>query len=137
MFLLEKGKGVIILGWITLNLWSLRTTASFSVVRREFYGFIQHPGNEDTRLASPGRAPLRKVYFLRKGLKNELIPLSSADVVGRFLACSFPLSYSQESVNFIISFLERISSNLPCFELRFLSDTEIVDSILGEAERPH
>jgi hypothetical protein len=95
------------------------------------------PWQEDTQLASPARAPLKRVYFLRKGMKNELIPLSRADVVGRFLACSFPLSYSQESVDFIISFFERIPSNIPCFELRFLSDTEIVDSILGEAERPH
>ena len=93
------------------------------------------PWQEDSRLASPGRAPLKRVYFLRKGLKTELIQLSSADVVGRFLACSSPLSYIQESVQFIISFFERIPTNISCFELRFLSDTEIVDCILVEAER--
>jgi hypothetical protein len=95
------------------------------------------PWQEDTRLALPARAPLKGVYFLRKGQKSELIPLSIADVVGRFLACSFPLSYNQESVNFIVSFFEGIPSKIRCFELRYLSDTEIIDSILGGAEGPH
>lgn len=111
-----------------------KVLADDRIILRRQEGFLwmySTPWQEDTRLALPARAPLKRVYFLRRGLKNELIPLSRADVVGRFLACSFPISYNQESVKFIVSFFEHLPVDILCFELRFLSDTEIVDSVLG------
>jgi len=88
------------------------------------------PWHGEAELASPGRAPLTRVYFLTKGIKNELVPLSKSEAAIRLFACSFPPYYSREGLDFTLSFLEEVVKNIPCYELRFLPDKRAVEFIL-------
>jgi hypothetical protein len=88
------------------------------------------PWHGEANLASPDRVPLTKVYFLSKGIKNELFPLRECDAAGRLLACSFPPFYSQQGLDFTLSFLEEIVRATPCYELKFLPDEEVLGFIL-------
>jgi hypothetical protein len=88
------------------------------------------PWHGEAELASPGRAPITRVYFLSKGIKNELVPLSKSDAAIRLFACSFPPYYSREGLDFTLSFLEEVVKNIPCYELRFLPDERAVEFIL-------
>ena len=88
------------------------------------------PWHGEAELASPGRAPITRVYFLSKGSKNELLPLRKSDAASRLFACSFPPFYSREGLDFTLSFLAEVVKNIPCYELRFLPDERAVEFIL-------
>ena len=91
------------------------------------------PWHGEADLASPDRVPLTKVYFLTKGIKNELAPLKGYDAAGRLFACSFPPFYSQAGLDFTLSFLEEIVRTIPCYELKFLPQEEVLGFILKKA----
>jgi hypothetical protein len=88
------------------------------------------PWHGEAKFASPDRVPLTKVYFLSKGTKNELFPLGGCDAAGRLFACSFSPFYSQQGLDFTLSFLEEIVKVIPCYELKFLPDEEVLGFIL-------
>ena len=88
------------------------------------------PWHGEADLASPDRVPLTKVYFLSKGIKNELVPLKGTDAAGRLFACSFPPFHSQQGLDFTLGFLEEIVRTIPCYELKFLPYEEALELIL-------
>jgi hypothetical protein len=90
------------------------------------------PWHGEAGFASPDRAPLTKIYFLSKGMKNELVPISKADAVGRLFVCSFPPFYNQEALNFTLRFFEEVVKSIPCYELKFVPDKQVVEFIQGE-----
>jgi hypothetical protein len=83
-------------------------------------------------LASPARVPLTKIYFLHKGLKNELVPLKNAAAVGQFFSCCFVPFYNPEAVDFTLSFLGDVIEASPCYEFSFFPDKRVVEFIKGE-----
>jgi len=87
------------------------------------------PWHGDAGLASPARAPLRRVYFLTHGKKNELIPLRTTESLARLFACSFPPFYNPEALDFTLSFLEGVIKAMPCCELKFVPDERVVKFI--------
>lgn len=90
------------------------------------------PWHGEAELASPDWAPLTKVYFLSKGIKNGLVPLRKSDAAGRLFARSFPPFYSQPGLDFTLSFIEEIVRAVPCCELKFLPDEKVPGFILKE-----
>jgi len=87
------------------------------------------PWHGDAKIASPDRAPLTQVYFLSKGTKNGLIPLSKTDATARFFACSFLPFYNPEAIEFSLGFFEEVVRTVPCYELRFVPDKKVVEFI--------
>lgn len=85
------------------------------------------PWHGEGRLASPARAPLTRIYFLRHGMSNLLVPLKNAEAVGRLFSYSFPAFYSPTALDFALSFLETVVQVVPCYELRFLPDPTAVE----------
>jgi hypothetical protein len=102
------------------------------ILRREGTALWMYgtPWHGEAELASPGRAPITRVYFLSKGIKNELVPLRKSDAASRLFACSFPPFYSREGLDFTLSFLEEVVKKIPCYELRFLPDERAAEFIL-------
>jgi hypothetical protein len=90
------------------------------------------PWHGEAMLASPARVPLTKIYFLHKGLKNELIPLRNSEAAGRLFSCSFVPFYNHEAVDFTLGFLEEVVEAAPCYEFRFFPDKRVVECIKGE-----
>jgi hypothetical protein len=91
------------------------------------------PWHGEAELTSPGRAPITRIYFLSKGIKNELVPLRKSDAASRLFACSFPPFYSREGLDFTLSFLKEVVENIPCYELRFSPDERAVEFVLSSS----
>jgi hypothetical protein len=87
------------------------------------------PWHGEADFASPTRAPLSRVYFLEKGAQNESRTLGKTESVGRFTACSFLPFYSSEALDFTLAFFEDVATSVPCHELKFLPNREIVDFV--------
>jgi hypothetical protein len=90
------------------------------------------PWHGKAELASPERAEVKGIYFLRHGKENELIPINRVDSIGHLFACSFPPFYSREGIDFTLGFLESVVKEVPCYELRFTPDKSIVELIQEE-----
>lgn len=99
----------IILRWVGARLWMYGT-----------------PWHGQAALASPARAPLTRVCFLRHGTVNRLVPMGEAEAAARLFACSFPPFYSPAGLQFTLEFLEAVATAVPCDELSFVPDQRAV-----------
>ncbi len=89
------------------------------------------PWHGDVERASPDSAPLRTIFFLAKDGINRLVPLPGASVVGRLLACSFPPFFDPSGLDFTLSFFDDMSRAVPCYELRFRPDNDVLRLVEG------
>ena len=87
------------------------------------------PWHGEAGLAHPARAPLTRIYFLRHGQKNEIVPQRAAEALGRLFAHSFPPFYSPEALDFTLGFFAEMVTAVPCDELRFLPDKRVIEFI--------
>jgi len=87
------------------------------------------PWHGEAEFASPEKAPLKSVYFLAKGIKNEMIPLKQSDAAALLFARSFPPYYDQQGLEFTLTFLAELVRSIPCYELPFRPDEKILEFI--------
>jgi hypothetical protein len=80
------------------------------------------PWHGEAQLASTERAPLAAIFFLRHGLRNELLSLGRAESAARLFSCSFPTFYHADGLAFTLAFYEKVASAVPCYELSFTPD---------------
>ncbi len=132
LFLGQSGSGKSTMGQLWQDQPGTRALSDDRIILREqadefwMYGT---PWHGDSKQAVPGRARLKRIYVLQKGLQNELIPLTKAEASGRLLACSFFPFYRQEAVGFTVRFFEKLVYSIPCYELRFRPDYGVVEFI--------
>lgn len=89
------------------------------------------PWHGEGRMSSPCRAPLSRIYFLRKGEKNEFIPQRVPASIGCLFACSFLPFYNPQAVEFSLAFYEEAAKKVECGQLRVFPDEKVVDFITG------
>jgi hypothetical protein len=65
-----------------------------------------------------------------KGVEVHGCGVVDAQGKGRLFARSFPPFYSQQGLDFTLSFLEEIVRAIPCYQLKFLPDEEVLGFIL-------
>lgn len=85
------------------------------------------PWHGEAGLATPHRAPLTALYFLRHGQENELVALKGTQAVGRLFASSFVPFYSPGGLKFTLQFLDEVVEAVPCYELRFMPDERVIE----------
>ena len=88
------------------------------------------PWHGEAGFAAPMRVPLNKVYFLRKGAKNQISPLKEAESISRLFSCCFPLFYNRDAVDFTLCFFDDVVRAVSCSELSFVPNKSIVDFLL-------
>ncbi len=88
------------------------------------------PWHGEAGFAAPTRAPLNKVYFLRKGAVNQISPLKETESISRLFSCCFPLFYSRKAIDFTLCFLDEVVKAVPCNELSFVPNKTIVEFLL-------
>jgi len=95
-------------------------------------GFTMHgtPWHGEAAFASPGRAPLRRIFLLEHGRENRIERLSPAVAVGELLARSFTPFYLSRFVDPVLALLEDIVSELPCYRFQFVPEPSAVEKIL-------
>lgn len=87
------------------------------------------PWHGESKYAAPEKVELKKIFFLKQGLKNEILPMKQAEAVARFFACSFPLFYNSSAVDFILSFFEETVKKVSSFELGFVNNDEVIEFV--------
>lgn len=91
------------------------------VLRAESDGLWMYgtPWHGEEPLASPRRARLRGIYLLRQHQEHTLAELPRPAAVARLFAASFPSFHNAPALDFTLSFLDRVATEIPCFELGF------------------
>jgi hypothetical protein len=90
------------------------------------------PWHGEAELASAARAPLKQIYFISHGRENSLKFKNGAEAAAILFACSFPVFYSHDGLEFTIDFLGRIANTIPCNELNVVPNSKIVDFVRRE-----
>jgi len=93
------------------------------------YWMYGTPWHGDALLASPGRAPLSRVYFLAKGSRNAIARLSPEETLQRLFVCSFPPFFNVEAIRFVLTFLGELAQLVPCYELTFVPNRDVTELI--------
>jgi len=103
------------------------------VLRRKNHGIWMYgtPWHGEAELASPEKGRLTKIFFLRHGEKNRLVPLGKAEAVSRLFTSCFPPFYHQQAIEFILAFFDEVVKTIPCYELTFFPDERVAGFIDG------
>ena len=64
-------------------------------------------------------------------LKTTYLYYDPAEAVARLFRCAFPPFYDGPSLDFTLSFLERLVARVPVRELQFTLDRSVVDLVLA------
>jgi hypothetical protein len=92
------------------------------------------PWHGDEPLASPRRARLDGIFFLRHHDRHVVSPVKQADAVARLFAASFPPFHDAAALDFTLGFLARVARTVPCAELSFTPDRGAIDIVRGHAQ---
>ncbi|HEX8141788.1 MAG TPA: hypothetical protein VF553_04275 [Pyrinomonadaceae bacterium] len=91
------------------------------------------PWHGEARYSSPLRTPLRRLFFLRQGVRNELEELKRAEAAARLFACSFPTYHDTDALCYTLELFDQLTKEIACRELSFTPDEGAVDFIRRQA----
>jgi len=106
-----------------------------NIVRRltegyKVYGTWSHGDVPDV---SPSSAPLKAIMFLEQSPENKLIPLDNRkEIYKRLLACLIKPFETTDWWDKMLSLVEKIARDVPCYVLKFDKSGEVVDLIEDE-----
>jgi hypothetical protein len=89
------------------------------------------PWHGDGHIATPGRAPLSRVFFLRHGARNALAPVARTEAAARLFACGFTPFHDADGLTFSLGLLGDVAAAVPCDELSFVPDRSAVSFVSG------
>jgi hypothetical protein len=70
-------------------------------------------------------AVLRRIFFLGRGEKSEMIPQVEADA----MACTFVPFHNRSGLGFALAFLLQATKAVPCMRFRFVPNERAVDLV--------
>lgn len=109
-----------------------------TVVRRKNDQFMIYgtPWHGEAQLAAAGEAPLRGVFFVEHGTRNDVVELSVPDATAQFFARCFPVFHDAASIAAGLEFYEQLAEATPCLELRFVPDARVIDFVRAAGRTP-
>jgi hypothetical protein len=125
LFVGQSGAGKTTMARILEKAGEVRILSDDRIILRRLDGKIWiygTPWHGEGSFASPARAPLKQIFFLRKGPRNEIVLLRQPDAVARLMACSFVPFHSRSGLGFALAFLQQVTKAVPCTEFRFVPD---------------
>lgn len=87
------------------------------------------PWHGTARIASPDLSTLDQIFVLKQALYNKALRLRPADAAARLMARSFPSFWSPQRMDFTLGFLAEMSQVVPCYELSFTPQPDIVEYV--------
>ena len=99
------------------------------VLRSEMDGVWMYgtPWHGDEPLASPRRARLTRLFFLRHDTSNAITASSASRAAARLFAASFPPFHSPSAIDLSLRFIETLVTKIPCVELGFAPTPAVVE----------
>jgi hypothetical protein len=88
------------------------------------------PWHGEAAYASPGSAPLARIFILEHGRGNVLTRLSSSQAVAELFARSFVPFHRHEYVDSALEFLQELVGAVPCYHYAFEPNEAAVERIL-------
>jgi hypothetical protein len=89
------------------------------------------PWHGEAAYASPGSAPVARIFILEHGHGNVLTRLSPSQAVAELFARSFVPFHRHEYVDSALEFLQELVDAVPCYHYAFEPDRRAVDTILN------
>ncbi len=89
------------------------------------------PWHGEAMYASPGSAPLARIFVLEHGHGNVLTRLSPSQAVAELFARSFVPFHRHEYVDSALQFLQEVVDAVPVYHYSFEPDERAVDTILN------
>jgi hypothetical protein len=89
------------------------------------------PWHGEAMYASPGSAPLARIFVLEHGRGNVLTRLSPSQGVAELFARSFVPFHKHEYVDSALTFLQEVVGAVPVYHYAFEPDQRAVDAILN------
>jgi len=89
------------------------------------------PWHGEAMYASPGSAPLARIFILEHGQGNVITPLSPSQAVAELFARSFVPFHRHEYVASALTFLQEVVDAVPVYRYAFEPDQRAVDTILN------
>ena len=93
------------------------------------YWMYGTPWHGDAKFASPAKVKLEKVFFIKHGRANSVKAASGTFPVLQFLKASFPPYWDKNCMEFTMEFFNDLVAAVPCRELSFVPDSEIVEFV--------
>ena len=140
----DRGKGIIFVGpsgrgkTTMASLWLKRKGALLLADERvalrktdgKFYIFgIPRYGYGKGHLSSPGKAPLERIFFLERGQKNCVYPLTKHRALSNLLITAFPPVWSPRGMKDVLEIFAEIAKKVPSSKLIFAPDRSAVDFV--------
>jgi hypothetical protein len=88
------------------------------------------PWHGEAMYASPGSAPLARIFILEHGYGNVVTRLSPSQAVAELFARSFVPFHRHEYVDSALEFLQEVVDAVPCYRYSFEPDERAVERIL-------
>jgi hypothetical protein len=88
-------------------------------------------------VVSAGSAPLRAIFFLHKSSRNHLRPLENRlEIMGQLLSCLIKPLVSADWWEKMLTLVEVLAREVPCFEMEFDQSGGIVNELQELVRRP-
>ncbi len=87
------------------------------------------PWHGDYSGTSPNGVPLEKILFLRHAAANTAELKEGASASTMLLARCFPTLWDADGMRFTLDFCAQLVTTIPCFELGFAPDINVVDFV--------
>lgn len=80
-------------------------------------------------IAVPGAAPLKQLFVLKQAPNNRAVLLRPLETATLLLTRSFPTFWDAPGMTFTLDFLAELSQEVPCFELEFAPQPDVIDFV--------
>jgi len=79
-------------------------------------------------------APIKKIFFIKHGKENRVIPISKTDSANRLIVRCFPTFWNKEGMQFAVDFCSRVAQEKECYELEFVNNMSVTDYVKSEVQ---
>lgn len=136
----DDGKGYLFAGnsghgkSTTANIWKDKATIlnDDRIVIRYMDGrfwMYGTPWHGDYTGTSPEGVPIDAIFFLQHADENKVVPKKGIEAVAMLLARAFPPFWDAGGMDYSIQLLDDLVDKVPCRELSFVPDEDIVDFV--------
>ena len=71
-------------------------------------------------------APINKIFFIKHGKENRVLPISKKEAANRLMVRCFPTFWNRGGMDFVLDFCTQIAQEKDCYELEFVKEISVV-----------